>query len=157
MDEALTHHIARQFVAGAGRAPIDAESRRMVQLLAREREFLNGFAFDLEQRLAERRPITEAYVANRSQLYGGSGRTAWFYGNEKTITQSAGTVVYYEATDDKGTCSNCHDAEGKSPYLIGNHPWPGTICVAGGRCRCRLRYQFEPSTWERLSGRKMAK
>lgn len=155
LELAIANLIARQYVAGTGRRLTTREKAEVMALVARQQPFLTRFATEVAAKFITGNAPSAKALAARSRLYGAAGREAFYRGIETSKGNATGTVVYYEAVDDERTCPACRAAEAGSPYLPGQHPWPGTICFGGDRCRCRLRYEYEPKTWERLTGQKL--
>jgi hypothetical protein len=153
MQDSVREHIAAQMVAGTGR-PLSAGEMTLANgLMIVQLAFLARFAVQVAVRWALGDPYSRDYIANRAGLYSGAGWEAWHRGNERVSAQEPFTVVYYVARDDGSTCGPCATAAGDSPYLPGNHPMPGAVCLGRGRCRCTLRYDIDRAAWLRLQGR----
>jgi hypothetical protein len=153
MQDNVRGHVTAQMAAGTGR-PLSAGEIVLVNgLVIAQLAFLARFAAQVAVRWALGDPYSRAYVANRAGLYSGAGWEAWHRGNERVSVSDPFTVVYYVARDDGNTCSACATAAGDSPYLPGNHPMPGAVCLGRGRCRCTLRHDVDRAAWLRLMGR----
>lgn len=61
-----------------------------------------------------------------------------------------GYVYDYIALDDNAVCSPCMDAEANSPYIGGQGPMPGQVCLGGGNCRCYRIGRYAPEVAARL-------
>lgn len=94
------------------------------------------------------KPFSEAYITNRFQLYGGAGIGVFY----KTIEAPLGPgwVVDYISRDDQWTCSPCLRSEEEGPYLPGEGPMPGVVCLGKRRCRCHRQPRFDRETYDRL-------
>lgn len=107
----------------------------------RQSAYLSRFADQLAIRQAQGAPLSAAAIATRSTLYGGAGR-AVFYQAQEAVERDAGYVAQYIAADDISTCSPCSFAEGYYPLSSG--PWPGSVCLGRGRCRCERVMVYRP-------------
>ncbi len=67
-------------------------------------------------------------------------------------TLGRGWVVDYISRDDVRTCTNCLEAQRQGPYLPGQGPMPGAVCLGRHRCRCRREYRYDPVMYARLTG-----
>ena len=100
------------------------------------------------------RRMTEDQIAARSRMYKGRGyRAFWEKAEESATGGRSDMIVRYRAQDDSATCIPCQTAEANSPYLAGSdHPYPGSVCLGGGHCRCSLDFQQAPETAAQLRG-----
>lgn len=140
-----------------------AETIRQIQL--EQAAYLQRFAEQIAiSRIAAARPdlfpagvrvLTMAQIAARLAMYSGPGR-ALFFGIGEAEEGGAGYVAYYESVDDPNTCSECLEAEAGSPYLPGDGPMPGDVCLGGGNCRCWRELVYDPAEYARLTGQPMA-
>jgi hypothetical protein len=98
------------------------------------------------------RPMTEDEIAARARQYkGASYRAFWEKAEESATEGRTDMIVRYHALDDSATCTACQTAEANSPYLAGSdHPYPGSVCLGGGHCRCSLDFQQAPEIADSL-------
>ena len=87
--------------------------------------------------------LSEPQMQNRSSQYAYLGIAVFW----STIRQEQddGMIARYISQDDGGTCIPCLDADMSGPYLPGNVPTPGVVCVANGRCRCVIEFERDPA------------
>lgn len=97
------------------------------------------------------RKMTTDQVAARSRMYKGRGYETFWRKNEEQI-EGSDVVVDYRAVDDSATCGPCQAAEAGSPYLPGEGPMPGSICLGGGHCRCERTRRVDAEAAAQLSG-----
>lgn len=142
---------ARQMaVAGAGTMPSAEVQEFVAQQIDEQMPFLERFGG-----LVAAGALSVAAMAARTRLYGGVGWGAHWAAQEDSLTQQYGVIVHYRARDDRGTCSPCHQAQARGPYIVGtNHPVPGSVCRGGGLCRCTLEFEYNPTEYARLTGRR---
>jgi hypothetical protein len=158
MVQALQTNLTQQMAAGAGTANLTTSMlARLDMTLYEQTAYLSRFADQAALRLAQGRPLSEAYLANRAEAYGGAGRGLFYDEQELALMDrnalEIGTVVYYISRDDAGTCVACLQADRYGPYLPGSgHPVPGRNCLGRSRCRCRLEYRLDPAAYQRLTG-----
>jgi len=96
------------------------------------------------------RKMTTDQVAARSRMYKGRGYQKFWEFNEQDAGEDV--VVDYIAVDDPSTCSPCKAAEAGSPYLPGQGPMPGSICLGGGHCRCERSRRVDAEAAAQLRG-----
>lgn len=96
--------------------------------------------------------LSEAQIVARSKLYAGEGRGLFYSEQEQGSIDLYGYVVDYIAVDDRATCSPCRNAEESGPYLPGEGPFPGRVCLGRGYCRCRRTLRYDPPAYLRLTG-----
>lgn len=141
MDGDLRSYMAMQHMGGwGGRLGDPAALERAVQ---RQRAFLSRFADETALHQQQGRPFSEAYLANRTEMYGGAGRGHYYESQVAAHVQSGDLGLFrvrYIARDDSGTCQPCHDAAGLYEPGDPNMPLPGQVCLGRNRCRCRLEY-----------------
>lgn len=150
----IEEHVLQQMFLANGEAVLTPLQRARLQtIVAEQGAYLQRFADQAALRQGLGTPFSEAYTANRSQLYGGVGRSEFFRGSEESAVArgdvSDGWVFEYIAIDDRGTCSPCHAAQGF--YLPGQGPMPGQICLGAGYCRCRRVAQYNPEMYRNLT------
>lgn len=143
MKKIIEGYLLSQAIAALGRPLLPTELIEIQPTIDRQLKFLSDFLLDLIQR-----EITVEYVTSRARLYSGAGRALWYRVAE--ARDGEGWVVDYHAVDDKGTCFPCHAAEAEGPYLMGEGPMPGDVCLGRGRCRCQRIPRFDRQAWEIL-------
>ena len=148
MQKAMDDYARTMAIAGAGALP-SATTQAIVEARLQEQvPFLNRFAGLVGAGL-----LSAAAIAARASLYGGVGWDAYWRGAEGAVSVKHGQIVHYVARDDNGTCAPCRDAQANGPYVVGRqHPVPGSACLGGGRCRCELRFEYNPQVYARLTG-----
>ena len=82
------------------------------------------------------RRMSDKQIAARTQMYKGKSYEQFWRFKERGIKDSD-LVVDYIALDDGATCGPCAEAQNRGPYLPGQGPFPGAVCLGGGHCRCR--------------------
>jgi hypothetical protein len=150
MQNEVRGYIARQMTAGLGRPLTAEEMARVNQMASLQQSYLYRYAGDISAHQAVGKPYTEAYLTSRSTMYAGSGWEMWHRGNESVEARGDGYIVNYRAVDDRGTCSPCLNAQNNGPYLPNEGPFPGTICLGRGKCRCERHVVYDPSRWRQL-------
>lgn len=149
----IERHTVGQTVIGNRGRPL---SRAQIQDLSRDmqvqRAYLSRFSDTVSASGLNGEGLSEGYIAQRTQTYGGVGREAFFRTNEAWFQREEGPgwVSEYVAIDDGGTCSPCHHAQGF--YLLGTGPNPGSVCLGRGSCRCERRVVFNLDEYNRLRG-----
>ena len=109
-------------------------------------EAIEEFADDLRGRA-----MTEDQIAARARQYKGRAYEEFYRQREEQI-EDEGTVIDYIAVDDGATCSPCAQAERAGPYLPGQGPMPGGVCLGGGHCRCVRKSRRDGETAAELRG-----
>ena len=150
-------HLLRQTLLGQrGRISNPARTEHLMQ---RELGYLARFADDIVAHAVQGRHFSAPYLANRLEMYAGSARGEFYRGIEDQSEFIArlqppgrpfGVVAQYIAQDDDNTCEPCHLAAGW--YLIGDGPWPGTVCLGRAHCRCRRVLRYRPDIYAQLIG-----
>jgi hypothetical protein len=148
--------ILQRHILGAGRPPTPGELAALSLRIRAQHVYLSRFADEIAVRNLDGSPLSEMSeraVRARLELYEGEARAAFYFAQEADA--EPGTVVYYVALDDAGTCSPCFSADLNSPYLPGDpdSPYPGRVCRGRGRCRCRRELRYNPSAYRRLAER----
>jgi hypothetical protein len=158
MNETLNRHLVAQALTGGGRRTLPAAMQRPVaDALRTQSAYLSRFVDVAVLRANLGSPFSPEYLASRAALYSGAGRDLYFRADETARLldgrAGVGVVLYFRSRDDRGTCSNCLDADRASPYLPGSrHPIPGSsTCQGYGNCRCRLEYVYDPAAYARLT------
>jgi hypothetical protein len=145
MGTAIEGYLIAQATAAKGRALLPSELLDIERDTIRtQMDYFAGFREDLG-----RNEHTRDYISARSKLYAGAGRALWYRIAEADAAD--GWVVDYISVDDSGTCSPCINAEANGPYLFGEGPYPGEVCLGRGRCRCQRQPRFDLAAWEKLS------
>jgi len=146
VDDDLRTYMTMQHMGGWGgieRGALSGDPAALERAVQRQRAFLSRFADEVALRQQRGQPFSEAYVANRTELYGGAGR-GHYYESQVAAHVQAGDLgrfrVRYVARDDGGTCQPCHDAQGLYEPGDPNLPLPGSVCMGRNRCRCTLEY-----------------
>ena len=127
-----------------------AELQRQTVLQA---GYVSRFADDVAVKRAQARPMSLLGIAARSALYAGAAYGLyWFTRGLAETDGRTGIVAYYKSVDSPTTCTRCRDAEAGSPYLVDRVPLPGQVCLGRNRCRCKVRYEYNPTVYARLMG-----
>lgn len=149
MREIIEGYLIAQATVARARALLPSELLELDRgVIAEQVGFLGNFLSDLKQR-----EITINYVTARARLYSGAGRALWY--RQAEDREARGWVIDYIAVDDSGTCAPCIQAESGGPYLFGDGPFPGEVCLGRGRCRCRRQPRFDVTAWEGLSAERL--
>ena len=156
LDE-VEQHVLQQMYLGNGQSALtQAQVERLRTIVQEQGAYLQRFADQTALRIGQGTPFSEAYIANRGRLYGGIIRDEYFRSSEEAGAArgdyGAGWVVDYRAVDDRNTCSPCYQAEQAGPYLVGEGPMPGTVCLGGGSCRCERVPRYDPAAYNLLAG-----
>lgn len=147
----IVQHLVEQRALGAGRELRERDVSGLREAVQTQTTYLSRFADTLAIRRLKGQELTAQGVAARAELYGGAGREAFFQALEQSEDVGRSNIVIrYEARDDDRTCPRCLAAEGW--YLPGNGPYPGSVCLGRGRCRCTRRAEYNPAVWRRLMG-----
>lgn len=146
-ERAVRNQLVAQRAFAIRRELLPSELLSLSPQLKFQQSKLAGFAAEVKATpLASR---SEAAIGARLELYSGAGRAEWFRGSEDDADD--GEVVDYEALDDVSTCHPCLFAEERGPYLPGQGPFPGEVCLGRGRCRCVRRKRSDPRARRELS------
>lgn len=152
MSNTVRRYILAQASAGVGRPLTAAEIAALGQRIQEQQAYLYRYAADIAARRQTGNPYQLGYLQNRSTQYGGAGWGVYFEAQENRYGGQDGWVVDYISRDDNRTCGPCLDAERAGPYLPGQGPYPGQVCLGKGYCRCERRLRFDPAAWVRLAG-----
>ncbi len=147
-------HTIGQAMLGRGVDSLDdATTAKLNDKMRTDAAYMSRFADEIALGFLTGALLSEAYIANRSAAYGGTGRGEFYRGLDEAIGNELGSgwVDEYIAVDDRHTCEPCQQAQGF--YLPGSGPYPGVICYGGGRCRCSRRPVYDPGEYARLGGR----
>jgi len=147
-DAVVAFGVTAAIIARGG--PLTAEERGALQAdTDQQMGFLRRYADtaavkealdDIED--SEEVALSEGQMQNRSSQYAYLGIAAFW--TATADEQDDGMIARYISQDDGGTCSPCLEADFGGPYLPENVPTPGVVCVANGRCRCVVEYEFAP-------------
>lgn len=131
-----------------------ADIARVEQQLAFQQEKFRAFVNEVRLRELQTevgaRPFSSRQIAARARLYSGLP-LGGFYGASEGRA-GPGYVVDYISKDDSGTCSPCIEAEAEGPYLPGEGPMPGVVCLGKSRCRCVRNTYYDPEKYAALTG-----
>lgn len=150
MADLVKRNIVENAIVGAGRILTPAELTFLQPAAEEQLAFLARFADRIALQEMISAPISEAQIAARSATYGRTGLAVNSLFSELAGNYGAGWVVEYVARDDRGTCSNCHAAQGI--YLPTEGPMVAEVCFGGLLCRCRREVRFDPAAYARLTG-----
>lgn len=153
MQQLVTRHTLEQANLGAaGRVFPQSYRQQLDQVLRFHTGRLSRYADQVAIRQVQENPFSDRYLTWRSQQYAGAGRGEFFRANEVVRGRGAGWVVDYIAVDDTRTCSPCSTAARNGPYLEGQGPMPGAVCLGRNKCRCRRERRQAPAAYDRLVG-----
>lgn len=153
----IDRHLIGQTMLGYQTASLTPNQlARLEVLIMRQRAFLSRFADTITIRRMLGSPFTDAAMLRRIRSYSGAGRGEYFRTSEIAAAGSGeggeGWVYDYISQDDDNTCSRCIEAEENSPYLPGQGPYPGSVCLGAGACRCERVARYDPATYRILGG-----
>jgi hypothetical protein len=143
----LISYLSTMAVAGAGHNLEGDDAEPVFELILVQLAFLSRFA----DRVATGELSTEQ-IAARAKLYAGEGRRIFYEQQEQIEVGARGMVVDYIAVDDRATCRPCRLAEAAGPYLPGEGPFPGNVCLGRGYCRCRRVIREDMQAYLALTG-----
>lgn len=156
MGDAVRRHLIAQSAAGRGVLG-EAELIRSQGLSVEEMAYLSRFADGIALARLQGNPWSLAQIQRRAASYGGTARGEFWRGIEQAAIEDdpddlAGWVVDYISRDDPATCSPCLDADLDSPYLPGQGPYPGQVCLGGDNCRCIRELRWDPDAYADMAG-----
>lgn len=156
MADAIRRHLIAQSAAGRGIVG-QAELVRLQGLAVEELAYLSRFSDGIALAQAQGRPWSLAQIQHRAVSYAGTGRGEFWRGLEAAEIEDdpeggVGWVVDYNALDDGVTCGPCLDADAAGPYLMGDGPFPGQVCLGRENCRCTRTARFDPDAYAALAG-----
>ena len=147
----LSHFRSAAYVA-YGTTNLTPEQEEAFQNAVRlQQAYATRFADQYALSVVRGNPWTPEYIVNRSMMYSGPMRAFAFQQWEITAQAGDGWVYMYIAVDDSNTCSPCIQAAAQGPYLAGQGPFPGDICLGKHRCRCSRVAVYDPEIFERLN------
>lgn len=152
MSNTVRRYMLAQASAGVGRPLTAREIQALEGRIQEQTRYVYRYAADIAARRQTGTPYQIGYLQNRSTQYGGAGWGLYFEAQETSYGGDDGWVVDYVARDDDRTCGPCLDAENSGPYLPGQGPMPGEVCLGRGYCRCERRLRYDPAAWGRLAG-----
>jgi hypothetical protein len=130
----LSKYIVRMALIGSPDGRLTSEQVTALEgVITEQLAHHSRFADQVVAAAATDKPMSEAAIASRSVLYGGAGRGESYRSGLDPEARYA-----YRAVDDRSTCVNCLDAEGIYNGDDPDIPLPGSICLGGAYCRCRL-------------------
>ncbi len=130
-------------------APGREQLARFDVILREEAAFLSRFADRIAAGSLIENPLSDAQIAARSILYGGTGRGEAFRAGEQSMS-SEGWIFDYISRDDRYTCYACTDAARRGPYLANQGPMPGQVCLGRSRCRCVRLPRYDLDAYRQL-------
>lgn len=141
-----------QAITGSGSRLTPAQREAVEEVIEEQRGFLRRFAEEVGSRRGTNNPMSTAKMSDRARQYGGRGYEQFYERSEEALNRGddTGTVVDYNAVDDGATCQPCIDAEQGGPYLPGEGPMPGIVCLANGKCRCTRTPRQDEQAYQRL-------
>lgn len=156
MGDAIRRHLIAQSAAGRGVLG-QAELVRLHGLAGEELAYLGRFADRIALGQATGQPMSLAAITQRARSYAGTGRGEFWRGLEAAEIEDdaedmRGWVVDYNSLDDGATCGPCLDADMAGPYLVGDGPYPGQVCLGRDNCRCTRTTRWDPETYADLAG-----
>lgn len=158
MGTLIDRHVTAQTMAGSRSAQLTAEQiARIEQIILQERAYLSRFADTIAIRSAAGRPLSIGQIASRARSYAGTGRGEYYRAEETAAAEAGeegdGWVYDYVSRDDGGTCGPCIEADADGPYLSGEGPYPGQVCLGRDNCRCHRSPRYDTDAWAHLTGR----
>ena len=137
-DQALQTYLTAQHMGGYGSLRWDLLRPTLIE----QRAYLQRFTDQIAFREHINEPYSASYIGNRLNLYGGEGRGEYYRGQIETRDGGGLIGINYIAVDDGATCSPCSRAQGFYDINSAYIPTPGSICLGGGHCRCRLEFVY---------------
>lgn len=129
------HHAVARATAGAVNLPANVQNL-VNRIVSEQQAFLTRFADAAAASAARGNPMSVGYLERRSLMYSGSVRGLGYRVLELASAPGSDIVVDYISRDDDRTCSECLDAQNNGPYLLGQGPMPGEVCLGRDKCRC---------------------
>ena len=151
MRESILSNALAQAEAGLGRVLTPREASQVGDLLGRQDAYLERFADEIAFRRLSGRPMSAKAIFDRSRQYGGFAIGLFFRMQEQRFDGLRGWISEYIPVDDPATCRPCHEAGIQGPYLPTQGPFPGEVCVAKGKCRCRRELHYDLTQWRILT------
>ena len=151
MSQLIVEHSLAMAEIGARRQLTDRERRQVLEALRPQFGYLERFADEIAFRSLTDNPMSQAQIYDRSRQYGGFALGLFYRLREARFEGIRGWVVDYIPRDDQGTCIPCHESGRGSPFLPGQGPFPGEVCVAHGKCRCERVLRFDITAWRILT------
>ncbi len=154
MISATRQNLINQVRLGSGRATLTLRQiTRVDELMVRQTAFIQRFADSVSAgRGGEGAALSEAQIGARSSQYGGFARGEMFRQYEGAESYGDGWVIQYIARDDDATCGPCSRAAYYGPYLPGDGPMPGEVCLGRQSCRCERRPVYNMAAWRDMVG-----
>lgn len=151
MNSSILSHFRSVAYAAYGTTGLSPAQEAAFQNAVRvQQAYLTRFADQYILSQVRGQPWSAQYIANRAAMYSGAMRAFAFRAVESRSDFTAGWVFYYVAVDDDNTCSPCIEAMQQGPYLSGEGPVPGEVCLGRSRCRCNRYPVFDPDAYQTL-------
>lgn len=150
MRNRVARNILENATLGNGGPLTPQQIEALIPSIREQEAYLQRFAQEIAARQAAGRPMSEAQIVQRARMYNGVAQRE-FYLHKEGQEQREGLVVDYIPQDDDGTCSPCHDAGRGGPYLPGEGPMPGDVCLGRGKCRCRREVRYDMAAYIELT------
>ncbi len=152
MNTSILSHFRSAAYAAYGTVNLTpAQEAAFQQAVRVQQAYLTRFADQYVLSQVRGTPWSEQYIANRAAMYSGAMRGFAFRGAEVNAGFEDGWVHYYVAVDDENTCNPCIDAMQQGPYLAGQGPYPGEVCLGRSRCRCSRYPVYDPAAYAVLT------
>lgn len=156
MRDTIAVYMVKQEQLALGRALTAVEEAGLQARFNRQAAYLQSFADQMmAQRILDETELmaefTTKNVKQRARQYAGSGYASFYRVSEQGM--EPGVVIEYFARDDGGTCSPCLEAQERGPYLPGEGPMPGDVCLGRGHCRCEREPVLDMAAYLSLGGR----
>jgi hypothetical protein len=148
MDRATTQYLIRQQALGSGTTRLDSAAfLRLDAEVRRQQAFISRFADHIGAGTVTGKPLSAGQISSRATTYSGAGRAVGARAQEQSA--DAGELWRYLALDDGRTCGPCLAAEGT--YPAGQGPFPGSVCLGRGHCRCKRELVDQPNRVRRIA------
>jgi hypothetical protein len=148
MKESIELYARQMAIAGAGGLPSTATRQATDGRLSSQWSFLTRFAVTLLAGRFAGQMMSEAAIAARSNLYGGTGWGSYYLGQGDRPNR--GYVDQWITQDDGRVCDRCAPRH-RRYFLPNGGPMPGWDCR--GDCRCERVRIYNPQIYAQLGGR----
>jgi len=142
MTSLISQNMLEARILGTGRLLNGQDLASLDSQINEQLAFLGRFADQIQISHLNGKPLSAAQVGARSEMYDRS--RGEFYRGLTADHSAEGYVEDYIAVDDGGTCGPCLAAQSGGPYAVGDGPYPGDVCLGGGRCRCQRVLRYAP-------------
>lgn len=160
MQDVVRDDVVHQATLGKGEA-LSSQEMEGLQVIMDGRPgepgqsgYLKKFAEEIAALAALGAGMSEALIRSRSQTYFGKGYEQFWRQSEEQAGPDE--IIRYVAIDDNRTCGPCREAEDNGPYLPGEGPMPGEVCLGRGHCRCYRERETNPELAAQLRGEAVA-